>query len=122
MALIQLFENLFSEKLAPDKVDINVFDVKNIQEDFVISRSFNGKVLSRYRDNLWDLRSYRSNPSQHGILNFLRINYNCISDAKEIMFLLFLFGSGKKELTIFYSNTFSLFQIWYCTFIRIFNE
>jgi integrase len=98
MALVQLFENLFSEKkLAPDKVDINVFDVKNIQEDFVISRSFDGKVLSRYRDNLWDLRSYRSNPSQHGILNFLRINYNCISDAKEIMFLLFLFGSGRKN-------------------------
>ncbi len=98
MALIQLFDNSFSEKkLAPDKVDINIFDVKNIQEDFVISRNLEGEVLSKYQDNIWDLSLYRSNPGQYGILNFSRINNASIPDAKEIFFLLIIFGAGRQN-------------------------
>lgn len=50
-----------------------------------------------YQDNVWNLRPYCSNPSQHGIINFeTRIFHDHISDAKKLMFLLIVFGSGRN--------------------------
>lgn len=97
MAGIQLFENFyFEEKSSPDKVNTDNFDVEDIRENFVISRTIDGEVLSRYKDNIWDLRPYRSNPSQHGILNFSRLNTISIAEAKQLIFLILIFGSGRS--------------------------
>lgn len=97
MAGIQLFENFyFEEKSSPDKVNTDNFDVEDIRENFVISRTIDGEVLSRYKNNIWDLRPYRSNPSQHGILNFSRINTITINEAKQLIFLILIFGSGRS--------------------------
>lgn len=98
MNTIQLFENYYEFSLsAPDSILIDTFDINNIRQDFVISRDKDGKILSFYRDNVWNLRTYISNPSQHGIINFeTRIKFKNINDAKKLMFLLIVFGSGRN--------------------------
>ena len=97
-ATIQLFEDFYSDQVyAPDKINIDTFNINDIKKDFVISRTTNGQILSTYQNNIWDLKPYRSNPSQHGIINFeTRIYKDHIDDAKKIMFLLLVFGSGRN--------------------------
>ena len=71
MGAIQLFENYYESSLsAPDSILIDTFDINEIRQDFIISRDKDGKVLSSYKDNVWNLRTYISNPSQHGIIDF----------------------------------------------------
>ena len=98
MGAIQLFENYYESSLsAPDSISMDAFDINKIRQDFVISRDKNGKVLSSYKDNVWNLRTYASNPSQHGIIDFEnRIESSNISDVKKLMFLLIVFGSGRN--------------------------
>ena len=98
MGEIQLFENYYEFSLsAPDSISMDAFDINKIRQDFVISRDKNGKVLSSYKDNVWNLKTYASNPSQHGIIDFEnRIKSSNISDAKKLMFLLIVFGSGRN--------------------------
>jgi len=97
-ATIQLFENFYTDQIyAPDKININTFNINDIKKDFVISRMTDGQILSTYQDNIWNLKPYRSNPSQHGIINFeIRIHKDHIDDAKKLMFLLLVFGSGRN--------------------------
>ena len=53
--------------------------------------------MSLYKDNVWNLKTYVSNPSQHGIIDFEnRIESSNISDVKKLMFLLIVFGSGRN--------------------------
>ena len=98
MGAIQLFENYYeSSSSAPDSILIDTFDINEIRQDFIISRDKNGKVLSLYKDNVWNFKTYTSNPSQHGIIDFKnRIEFSNISDAKKLMFLLIVFGSGRN--------------------------
>ncbi|MCT7570226.1 hypothetical protein N5U20_05630 [Aliarcobacter butzleri] len=98
MGVIQLFENYYDTSLsAPDSILIDTFDINEIRQDFVISRDKNGKALSFYKDDVWNLKTYVSNPSQHGIINFEnRIESSNISDVKKLMFLLIVFGSGRN--------------------------
>ena len=98
MGAIQLFENYYESSLsAPDSILIDTFDINEIRQDFIISRDKDGKVLSSYKDNVWNLRTYISNPSQHGIIDFEnRIESSNISDAKKLMFLLIVFGNGRN--------------------------
>ena len=98
MGAIQLFENYYESSLsAPDSILIDTFDINEIRQDFIISRDKDGKVLSLYKDNVWNLKTYVSNPSQYGIIDFRnRIESSNISDAKKLMFLLIVFGSGRN--------------------------
>ena len=98
MGAIQLFENYYESSLsAPDSISIDTFDINDIRQDFVISRDKNGEILSFYKDNVWNLKTYVSNPSQHGIIDFEnRIESSNISDVKKLMFLLIVFGSGRN--------------------------
>ncbi len=98
MGAIQLFKNYYESSLsAPDSILIDTFDINEIRQDFIISRDKDGKVLSLYKDNVWNLKTYVSNPSQYGIIDFRnRIESSNISDAKKLMFLLIVFGSGRN--------------------------
>ena len=98
MGAIQLFENYYESSLsAPDSILIDTFDINEIRQDFIISRDKEGKILSLYKDNVWNLKTYVSNPSQHGIIDFEnRIESSNISDVKKLMFLLIVFGSGRN--------------------------
>ncbi|MCT7468532.1 hypothetical protein [Aliarcobacter cryaerophilus] len=98
MGAIQLFENYYESPLsAPDSILIDTFDINEIRQDFIISRDKDGKILSLYKDNVWNLKTYVSNPSQHGIIDFEnRIESSNISDVKKLMFLLIVFGSGRN--------------------------
>ena len=98
MGAIQLFENYYESSLsAPDSILIDTFDINEIRQDFIISRDKDGKILSLYKDNVWNLKTYVSNPSQHGIIDFEnRIESSNISDAKKLMFLLIVFGNGRN--------------------------
>jgi len=98
MSTIQLFQNYYTSSLStPDKISIDTFNINEVQKNFAISRDKDGKVLSFYKDNVWNLKTYISNPSQNGIIDFRnRIESSNISDAKKLMFLLIVFGSGRN--------------------------
>ena len=74
------------------------FNINNISKNFVISQDKEGNILSTYNDDIWDLKPYRSNPSQHAVLDFdLRIkNKENIRTSKQLIFLLLLFTSGRN--------------------------
>lgn len=80
--------NLFSE-----------FNIDIVDPNFPISWDKNGKVLSKYKDNIWDFKAYISNPGQTGKLYFnTRIESPIhIIQAKKIIFLLLLFSNGKNN-------------------------
>ena len=81
MGAIQLFKNYYESSLsAPDSILIDTFDINEIRQDFIISRDKDGKVLSLYKDNVWNLKTYVSNPSQYGIIDF-RCIYRSIRTA-----------------------------------------
>lgn len=71
--------------------------IKKPKPSFVISRNSEGKVISKYEDNSWDLKPYRQGGNQSlGILHFGNLPENCIEDAKWLMFvLMFMISSGK---------------------------
>ena len=98
MGIIQLFENYYESSLfAPDSILVDTFNINEVKKNFTISRNKEGKVLSIYEDNIWNLKTYISNPTQHGIINFeKRIEAKNITDAKKLMFLLIVFGNGRN--------------------------
>ena len=98
MGIIQLFENYYESSLsAPDSILLDTFNINEVKKNFIISRNKEGKVLSLYGDHVWNLKTYISNPTQHGIINFeKRIESKNIADAKKLMFLLIVFGNGRN--------------------------
>ena len=55
---VQLLENFYTEKIqAPDKIYMKTFNMKDVEKDFVLSRTKDGKVLSIYQDDSWNYRN-----------------------------------------------------------------
>lgn len=99
VALLKPLEGLYENIMhSPDtyKLKENVFSEPD--PNFVISRDNKGNTISIYSDNRWDFSTYVSNPSQHGILIFLGNikEKRYISEAKKILFVLMIFGSGRN--------------------------
>jgi len=112
---LQLFHKfLDTQKSAPNKIHLDNFNINNIDEDFVIARDNNGKVLSRYKDDIWDFSSYVSNPTQSGKFYFsANISTQHISDVKKAMLLIIIYGNGRngsqysvKTLAHYFSSVF----------------
>jgi len=99
MGALQLFDGLFAQEGSrPDSLEDNELNIDKFSLDFVISRNSNNKIISIYGDNIWDLKPYRSNPSQHAVIDFSkRVKVESyIKECKKIMMLLLLFGSGRN--------------------------
>lgn len=86
----------------PDKYDFSV-DKKIPVESFVVSRNSRGETVSRYGDDIWDLRSYRL----AGDTGSARINFDFTlpsmkSEAKWLVFLILYVAEGEtgKGLSI----------------------
>ena len=53
--MIQPFEDLnCDEIIKPDKYFLLDKEAINISDDYIISRDYEGKVLSYYNDDIWD--------------------------------------------------------------------
>lgn len=66
---------------------------------YVVSRRKNGRVLSRYEDDVWDVSPYSAE-------NTSKITFSSIKDigirseAKRLVFLYFLFGAGRYDASV----------------------
>lgn len=95
-------ETLVQNKTSlPDRYKSNSLILTTPKNDFVISRSEDGKILSVYGDNTWDLNPYISNPSQYATLKFEVIGskHDYIKEIKKLLFAFIILGSGRKGST-----------------------
>lgn len=71
--------------------------IKYPEPNFIVSRTLNGEVLSRYSDDLWDFRPYRlSGNTGNARFNFSIFGDSTKRDVKWLMFIfLFIVDSGK---------------------------
>ncbi|AYJ77276.1 hypothetical protein [Aliarcobacter cryaerophilus] len=80
--------------------DIFIFhgEVIKPDESFVISRDIKGNIISRYKDNIWDLSSYSSSIKSTSLFNFEHqyLSPDYIQEAKRILFIIMLYGRGRK--------------------------
>lgn len=68
---LKLFDDYYSEsKTLSSSVKYNEFNIDLIDEDFIVSKTLDDKVISLYKDNIWDFSPYISNPSQATLLIF----------------------------------------------------
>jgi len=99
---IQLLETIVKDEATlPDRYEFNTLRLEVPDDNFVISRTKDGKILSVFGDNSWDLNPYKSNPSQYAKFEFKVLNsqHNYIKESKKLLFALMLFGSGKRGST-----------------------
>jgi len=94
---LQIFSDyIHNQKSAPDKIDLNNFDINRQDNDFVISRNLSGSIISKFGDNKWNFEPYISNPSQYPICDFEKfIDHDHIDEAKKLMLLLMVHGYGR---------------------------
>src|SRR5574344_1595922 len=94
---LQIFSDyIYDQKSAPDKIDLNNFDINRQDNNFVISRDISGSIISKFGDNRWNFEPYISNPSQYPICDFEKfINQVHIDEAKKLMLLLMVHGYGR---------------------------
>lgn len=97
-AALKLFDDYYSKsKTIPSFVKYNEFNIDLIDEDFVVSKTLDDKVISLYKDNIWDFSPYISNPSQATLLIFdKKIDKKNISEIKKIILLIMFFGEGRN--------------------------
>ncbi len=71
--------------------------IKYPEPNFIVSRTLNGEVLSRYSDDLWDFRPYRlSGNTGNARFKFSVFSDSTKGDVKWLMFIfLFIVDSGK---------------------------
>ena len=84
-----------SKKYTPDTF---YFDEASLRpsDDFVISRTIEGEPLSKYGDDIWDLRPYQSSPIKSSRLHFSIAEGAVKEEAKWLVFLLlFVAASGR---------------------------
>ena len=95
---LQLFHRfLNTEKSAPNTVELNNFNINDIDENFVIARDNDGNIISRYKDDIWDFGAYTSNPTQSGKFYLLsNIATQHISEVKKAILLIIIYGNGKN--------------------------
>ncbi|MGJ0309537.1 hypothetical protein [Aliarcobacter cryaerophilus] len=86
----------------PDNISPDIFifhgEVIKPDESFVISRDIKGNIISRYKDNIWDLSSYSSTIKSTSLFNFEHqyLGPDYIQEAKRILFIVMLYGRGRK--------------------------
>lgn len=115
----------------PDKIIINnTYTLIEPNDNFVISRTENGEILSLYGDNHWDLSPYKSNPSQTASILFDRFTNPIHSkEVKRIVLLLMLFGEGRngsslsvETLKHYFSSCFVPLSIYASSKNRLISE
>ncbi|MFY4803622.1 hypothetical protein ACOTWC_06055 [Aliarcobacter butzleri] len=94
--MIQPFEDLnCDEIIKPDKYFLLDKEAINISDDYIISRDYEGKVLSYYNDDIWDFSLLSSGGKRNIIFSKIKdIKYR--KEIKRIVFLFILFKEGKK--------------------------
>jgi integrase len=102
MIAIQPLESLAKTSFSyPDKYTHDSIKLITPKDDFVMSRTDTGVVLSRYGDNIWDFNPYKSNPSQYATIYFNKyeLHREQIKDGKKLLFAFIIFGTGRNGST-----------------------
>ena len=96
--LLKLFDDYYPDKkVLPSSIEYNSFDIDLIDDNFIVSKTLDGKTISKFKDDIWDFYPYISNPSQVATLNFkLQIAKQNVLETKKLILLLMLFGSGRN--------------------------
>ncbi|RLA84321.1 MAG: hypothetical protein DRG78_01780 [Epsilonproteobacteria bacterium] len=71
---------------------------KSFNENFIITKDTNGNPVSFFKDDIWDLSSYRLSPKDKITLNFLKItNKNIRNEAKKLIILIMIYKRGVND-------------------------
>jgi len=107
MSALTIFEGLYlNEKSKPDEFELENFNINNIAENFVISRDKDGNIISKFKDDTWDLGSYNINSNKTKKIHFstrFAIN-NSTYEAKKLLILYLLFNSGRNGSSIAFNT------------------
>lgn len=109
---VKIFESVTENDLSlPDEYKFDrSAGVISPRSDFVISRESDGRILSYYHDDVWDLSPY------HSGLESKKLLFENIEDegdrgvVKRLMFLLMLFGNGRSGTILSSSTLYDYFQ------------
>lgn len=79
-------------------------------DKLVISRTSNGKILSKYGDDIWDLSPYKSRQKGTSKFNFKKIkNPSLIQEAKKLTYLIMLYTEGRAGSLLSIGNLYIYF-------------
>ncbi len=95
-----LFEDFIkTESAKPDIVKVDLSSgLIQVEPEFVISRNYNGSMLSKYKDDIWDLSSYSESSNKR--LNFTNIKMEeHRKEIKRLIFIIIVFSNGKNGTT-----------------------
>ena len=68
---------------------------KRFHDNFIITRDYENNPLSYFKDDNWDLSSYRLVPKDRGIIDFTKIyNIDRRNEAKRLMLLIMIYKRG----------------------------
>ena len=99
MEALRLFDECYeTDSSEQNLIDYNDFNIDKIPLNFVISRNSNNEIISIFNDDTWNLKPYRSNPSQRAIIDYKKRvdEESYIQECKKLIMLLLLFGSGRN--------------------------
>ena len=106
-AVLKIFDGLCpNEKSEPDHITLDNFDLDRFSEDFVISRDIHGRIISLYKDDIWDFSHYNVHTSRVSKINF-EARFKTIKskhEAKKLMLIILLFSSGRNNSSISFNT------------------
>ena len=99
-----------SKKYTPDTF---YFDEASLRpsDDFVISRTIEGEPLSKYGDDIWDLRPYQSSSAKSSRLHFSIAEGAVKEEAKWLVFLLLFVAASGRATGLAISSVMGYWQL-----------
>ena len=111
MTQMQIKENIVFSTYC-DEINCSTFNLENIDNEFIISRTRDGEKLSKFKDFIWDFSSYAPIHITYKI-NFQKKFNNdliVIAEAKKLLFIALVFGKGKRSSVISVGSLLSIFN------------
>lgn len=111
MTQVQIKENIIFNTYC-NEINSNTFNLETIDNEFAISKTKNGKILSRYEDLIWDFSPYAPINTTNKINFEKKFNNDSIiiEEAKKLVFIALVFGKGKRASLISVNSLLNLFN------------
>ena len=123
MTQLQIEKNIVFDTYCGE-INYSTFNLENIDNQFVISKTKEEKILSKFGDFIWDFSPYAPIHITHKI-NFQKKFNNdliAITEAKKLVFIALVFGSGKRSSVISVSTLINLFNGFVTPFIYFIKQ
>lgn len=102
-----------------DALNFKNFNLDTIDNMFIISKTKDGKILSRFKDSIWDFSPYAPIHLTYKIdfKKNLDDSFFFITEAKKLTFIALVFGKGKRASSMSISSLLNLFHGFIVPFV-----